>query len=77
MTIEPNKYNNHSYELIGIIELDYSHSKDWVQQNICFNAKWGVLDIPPNVWIQGFKNNAQQNNIIFHDDINYKPYPYD
>jgi hypothetical protein len=77
MTIEPNKYNNHSYELIGVIEFDLPQTKNWVQQNVCFIAEWDVLDIPPNVWMQGLKNDAQQNNIIFHDEINDRPYPYD
>jgi hypothetical protein len=51
MTIEPNRCNNYSYELIGIIEFHYPQSKDYTQQNICFYADWGILDKEPNVLI--------------------------
>jgi hypothetical protein len=70
ITVEPNKYNNYSYEIIGIIELAYPQTKDWVQQNILINAKWTDVDISPNYWIQGLENEFQQKNIIYHDEIN-------
>jgi hypothetical protein len=75
MTIKPNERNNYSYELMGIIEFDYPKSKDWVQQNISFDAQWAATKTPPNQWVQCFINNAQQGNIIFYDEINDGLYP--
>jgi hypothetical protein len=75
MTIKPNEYNNYSYEIMGIIEFDYPKSKDWVQQNIRFDAQWAATKTPPNQWVQRFINDAQQGNIIFYDEINDGPHP--
>jgi hypothetical protein len=69
MLVEPNKYNKYNTELVGIIEFNYPQSLNWIQQNICFHADFGILT-SPNVCIYNFENNIQRNNIAFQDEIN-------
>jgi hypothetical protein len=67
------RVKHNSNELIGIIEFDNPVSKDWVQQNISFDAIWAPFKKLSDPFVHIYFIRLQG----YDDDINDGPHPND